>query len=308
MKIIKYIAMGCVAFVFFVYLTFPYGQLTQWIEMQAATALGSPWSLAIGELSPKWLSVGVEAEGIELRRVAAGESRAKAVVTVDELALSTSLLGAATGSYALDADAIIGDGEINVGVQYAEGNKDVSVNFDELGLEDLRVIAELSGLRLGGRIDGSIDATQTGADVKGLNADVNLDFNAWQIMKGSKIVLGAMGEINFADLNLGAVPLSSEDGTSGVTATIAEGVVDIARLRLAGGDLGLELSGKVYLDAKPSNSRVNLKGKLMVSDSLKKALPMISILGQASPDDGSYALSLSGRASRLKKRIGSMSL
>ena len=90
--------------------------------------------------------------------------------------------------------------------------------------------------------------------------------------------------------------------------TIDKGAVNVDEFRLAGGDLGLDLKGKVFLSTVLSNYRLNLTGSFAISDKLGQAIPFLFMAEKQKQADGSYPLTITGRLSEPAIKVGTFTL
>jgi type II secretion system protein N len=88
--------------------------------------------------------------------------------------------------------------------------------------------------------------------------------------------------------------------------TRGQATVDI--FTFEGGDLELNLKGKIFLAASWQTYRLNLTGSFKMSEKLAEAFPFLFIIERQKQQDGSFPLAVSGRLTAPNIRIGTFSV
>lgn len=297
LRIVGYVVLGLVSFVFFLYWTFPYERLKDRVVTTLDQALQGNIGITIGALSPSVFS-GLALEGVTLIDRAAKEKEHQALLTIDEatvnIGILSSLLGSPKASFAVE----LAGGEIDGDFSQRDDVNVVAAEIDGLQLDQLPLLEAMTGLKLKGGMSGTIDLQVNPKQIKAAKGRVKMSLEDWRTQKGSKLKLGALGEI---DLGTNYTLTKSEGSSFDVE--LDRGTMQIKGFQLKGGDLEIQLTGQIFLEQKFPNSRCNLKGSIKLSEKMQEIIP-VAMLGPASPDDGSYPIELSGRLDQLRKRIG----
>lgn len=299
-KLLLYVGCFGLALLAFLYWTFPYEALKGRLITMAEQGLGGDLQVSIGAIDSHWIT------GVELHGLAITDQREKKPVTwlqVEDMSVHVGLLSLLTGRPQARFAMEFPEGEIDGRYVRHNGGQSVVVHCDEVGLAPFGLIPATTGLKLGGLLNGDVELSIDARQLKAAQGAIALAFQDWKILKGSQLKLGSLGTLNLSELNIESLLLSrSED--SGLELAIENGVATVNTLRLKGGDIEVDLTGKIFLEQPFANARVNLKGTVKFSEKMSQVFP-VQMLGAANPDDGSYALELSGRVNALQKRIGS---
>lgn len=299
-KILCYAGLFGLTLLCFLYWTFPFEALKGRLITMVEQSLGGDLQVSIGAVDSHWIT------GVELHELAITDQREKKPVTwlrVEAMSVHVGLFSLLTGQPRARFDMDFPEGDIGGSVARQNGGQSMAVHFDEVGLEPFGLIPATTGLKLGGMINGDVECALDARQMKATQGAIALTFQEWKILKGSQLKLGSLGTLDLSELNIESLILSrSED--SGLELAIENGVATVNVLRLKGGDIEVDLTGKLFLEQPFANSRVNLKGTVKFSEKMTQVFP-VQMLGAANPDDGSYVLELSGRVNALQKRIGS---
>jgi type II secretion system protein N len=285
-------------FLFFLYRTFPYGQLKGRFLTAAEQAFGGDFRLEVGELAPSWFT-GVELIDVTFSKVdASGHSL---WLKAEEVSVRVGLISLLTGSPSASFAAQLGEGDIEGDITVEDDLTVVEIDFDEVPLSSLMLFSSMSGLQLEGRLDGECAIEANPSNVKATKGSLSLQLIDWRIKEGSKLKLGPMGEMELEESYTLA-----KGNTSGIDISIDRGQVRVDRLRLQGGDLQIDVNGQIFLETKVENSRLTIKGSVGLSDKLQKLVP-VALLGPSNPDDGSFPFEVSGRFAQLRTKLGKLS-
>lgn len=298
LKWLGYLVLGCVAFLCFLYWTFPYDTLGTRLTTAVERQMGGGWKLGIGELEPYWLT-GVQLHDVTLTR--RGDEQPVPWFHASEMTVRVGVFSLLFGQPKAKFEAELAHGEISGAVQMEDEINRVWVELDDVDLRDYGFIRDASGLNMHGEMSGTIDVALNPQQLKSMDGRIDIALNEWRILKGSKIKLGPMGDM---DLDEGYV-LSKKEGSM-IRMEIEGGKVDVRAIRLQGGDIGVDLTGQLFLEQKMANARVNLKGKATFSAKLADLLPE-PLVGPPDPEDASYHLELTGRLNQMQKRLGKLS-
>lgn len=171
LRMTGYVTFFFFSFVTFVYLTFPYDRVRDFVVHQVELAMPGS-ELEIVSLEPAWLT-GIEAHGVRLRLPAepepprpAGAAGAEArrpprpSVTIPYLYARASilsyLLGTTEVAFEVEVD---GGGTIEGVVSDTEGSSHVQAHVEAVDLRRIGVLRHFLGISLGGVVTGDIDLT-----------------------------------------------------------------------------------------------------------------------------------------------------
>lgn len=298
LRYIAYLILFAVSFVVFLYWLFPYEVLRDRIAGMIERQSGGALQVTIDELEPYWFT-GVDISNLLLE--APGPEGTMTILKLRRAQARAGLFSLLFGSPDVAFDLEIGrQGEISGFTATSAESVELDLELDDLNLGEIGLIRRATGLILSSRIDGSIDlAIDRGRPVR---SEGRIDLDPRDIaIQPSTVRLGEM-----------EIPLPQLDVTKGrgsaIKMEMGKGVVTVEQFKLAGGDLELELSGKVFLSTRPENYRLNLNGSFKPSQKLGDVLPFLFIVEKQQREDGSYPLSITGRLSRPAVKIGTFSL
>jgi len=297
LKYIAYIALFVFSFLLFLYWTFPYNILKDRIISGIEGSLGGNMMVSVKELSPYWFT-GVSISGLKVK--SAGGGPGAELVTFDEMQVRVSVLSALFGSPRVKFNLDTGKGEISGVVRRGEGEMDVDVDIDNLDFKSFKIITAKTGLKLSSKIDGDIKLkVDTQRPIRSIGS-ISLDLGDLKI-GAADIKLGEM------ELPLPELILSKRRGSE-IKLEVGKGTLQFKSFKLTGGDLELDLSGKVFLSNNVENYRFNLTGSFKASAKLSEALPFLFIVEKQKREDGSYPISITGRLIRPSIKIGTFNL
>lgn len=287
---------GVVAFGIFLYWSFPFdalqGRLGKFLEQQ----LGGHYAVTLGTIESHWLS------GVDLHDVTISPRGTpdEPTLKLPRLRLRVALTSLLFGSPAVAFTADLEHGRISGRGAQSEEGPVVELALDAVELQQFGFLEAATGLKLAGRVDGDVALTVNPRQVKAIDGTIDLHFAEWKVRKGSSVLqkFGTMFGIALDDEHR----LSGKDG-SGMQIKIEKGTATVTSLKLADGDLGIDLSGQVFLQRPFEASRLNLKGELQLSEKLKKLLP-VAMLGTPT-ERGGFPVEVSGQLSRGQGKLGS---
>lgn len=287
LKVLKWIGYGLfflLALVLFVRFTFPTNQARELVKSRLAEATGAERvelaDLGITGLFPS----GVTLEGLEVElppiKVKTPERGVDIEgptrrISVEELSVSGSLMGLASGSYDVEFDGKVQGGEIAGGrfVQEKGGPAALEVaeiKGVELGAEGL--LATLTGFdivgTLGGKVKLDVPATEsegkTTLQLSELTGEIELELSDAQILQPiiDTVMQREQVRMAFTDTRLGTVRLrlKAEGGAGGALAADAKAgapkrtVIDIEEITIEGGDIEVAVAPKATITMLPGQS------------------------------------------------------
>jgi len=254
-----YTAYFTVCFLIGCYLTFPYGRVRDWLQEQAFAASGGAAELQIGELEPSWVT-GVELADVRYIRGAGTGGGEPNVVEFDELTVRASALAALVGALTVSFSGEGGGGTVD-GVFSKDGDA-MSINAEFEGLDVGAVgLTSVAGLPLRGGLTGLVDI-EIPEDIKEMSGSVDLAVEGLMLGDGK-------AKLKVPGMRQGFTLERIEAGKLDIEATVADGVLELKKVRAQGKDLSLDASGSVRLASKFSRSRMDLTVEAGFSDAYK---------------------------------------
>ncbi len=251
-------------FLLFVYLTFPYDRLRDYIVSRVEDPPGAvlPPSrrpkLRVGELYPSWLT-GVTLKKIEVTQPPAQPSGEPITLAFDELTLRISPLRLLFGTTRLAFGGEVGDGEVDGVYTSKEGYTEVEFEADALDLR--RTLPDgVKGMPIFGNLTGEGEVVLT-EDPKDSVGSVALAISHAAFGDGK-------AEVKLKGTGFAIDKVRAGDLT--VKAAIENGVARIQELRSTGGDLQASGKGTVRLTQPLKLSSPDVLLRLKLTDDYQK--------------------------------------
>lgn len=296
-RLLGYAVFFLITFIFFLYLLFPYGLIQERLISAVQQQLGSQTEVTVESFRPYRFS-GIAMKGLSVRLLDPVNPRQ--LLKIQECHGRVSLFSLIFGRPRINFSVQTGKGSLSG--QYAQGSESDSLFFDlnNVDLASFPFLANTLSVPMTSQIDGAID--------------MELDKQRWTRSSG-KIALDfrSLG-ISETELSFQGQPFTVPQITlakgrkSGLQATLNKGVLSLEGLRFEGGDLGLQLAGKILLSDQSADYRLNLTGSFSATEKLNQALPFLFIIEKQRQPDGTYPLSLSGRVANPSVKIGNFTL
>lgn len=297
LRYISYLALFAALFVIFLYWVFPYDVLKDRILSDVERQLGGGLQVSAKSLEPHWFS-GVDVEGLVIE--GPGERGMVKLVKFRRVRARAALVPLIFGSVRAKFRIDIGKGEISGSAKVGEDTIAVKVEVDDLNFSDFAFIKERTGLNIVSRIDGNIDLAINRPQPVRSTGKMKLVFENLRI---------AQSQLNLGDLALEIPDLLFAKGKdSQIKVSLGKGTATFEDFAFKGGDLGLDLKGKVFLSSRVENYRLNLRGTFSVSQKFGEALPFLFIVDSQREEDGSYPIAVTGRLTRPSIKIGTFTV
>lgn len=297
-KYIAYAILFVVSFVIFLYWVFPYDSLKVRLISGIERQLGGSVEVEADELDTYWFT-GVEIEKLKFSlRDDAGNARQ--VLVLDEVRLRASLISLIFGSPRISYFIRAGDGEIEGRAHQTEDGFEFSAYFDNFNINTFKMLSTIYGLKLKGTIDGKVEMSLNQQRLVRTTGEIDLKLNNF-VLDQSEAHLGPM------DIPLPKL-LLTKGGGSQIKGKIDKGQVVLDSIAFKGGDLQLDISGKIFLSNTFANSRFNVRGSFKTSPVFDKAVPFLFIVEKQKKADGSYPLSITGRLTSPVIKVGTFTL
>jgi type II secretion system protein N len=312
LRYLGYPAFFTVFFLLFVYWTFPYDRLKEYLVHQAeaprATGAGtvapSGIALEIDELSPTFFP-GLTARGVRVTWLPQAQGQRPVIARIDRLTAHVSLLSLLFGKVNADLDIDGMGGTVEAHVEAALGGPRPGLRVLKLDARGVRA-GEIGPLVQG-----------VGLPVQGqLDARVDLSIPDGLINRGTGTATISIASLRVGDNvaqfqipGFGGVTIAQIDaGTLAGTVTIREGNATIERITARSREVNLALSGRVELRANPAETTINLLTRFQLTDAFRNkneqsgrimmVLDMVPDLRAARGADGMIGLRCRGTAGR----------
>ena len=295
---VGYAVLFCVCFLFFVYWMFPMDALKDRVIAEMEKGLGPSYEVSIDTLNTRWLS-GLKMKSFRLMKRDGGQ--VLPVWKAKEVKAGVSLFSLLFGGMKVYFDVEMEQGNLSGRLQRKGVNWFLRCDLSNVDLKDFPITKTAWGLNATSDVDGTIDFSYDPAQPLKTSGNVALKFNKLEFLD-SEIKLGEMGTFSLPSL------LFSK-GNSKFEAEINHGAMNLKGFQFAGGDLELNLAGKVYLAQTLDRYRLNLHGDFGMSPKLSEAISLVTaFIEKQKGDDGKYPLSITGPVSQPNIKIGAMSL
>ena len=300
-KVIKFfslIVLFVFSFLFFLYWMFPTEAVKERVIREVEKNLGPGFEIAIHSMDIG-LITGAKLHQVQLSKQVDGEIRP--LFKSDKVSLRVGLLSTLFGSYKFSFDILSGKGEISGSARQTQGAWDLSLDLDDVDLKDLAIVQETTGLNLQSHIDGTLKLNFNPKQPLRTTGDLVVQFNECSMEK-SDLKLGSFGSVPLPALVLAK-------GGSKFEAKVDKGAITLDAFDLKGGDLTVDLQGKVYLANDLSRYRMNLQGNFSMSPALAESLSLITaLIEKQKGEDGAYPLSLTGPFAKPNIKVGNFVL
>ena len=292
-----YIGLFCVSFVFFLYLTFPYGVLKEAVIAEISKV--TDYNIRVKELGPSLL-LGFDAEDITI-----GSKDGAYEVEIDELDLNVNILPLLIGRASVDVTIYSKDGGsldllaswslykmlmhqnfIPKIVELEAENFDVGA-LGSFGLQVYSQVANelirgtLAKIKIAGRLNGSLEIDLDVDDPTASSGEVNLS------------LVKAFLDLN--DKNLGVPKQDFKKAV--IQASLLKGALKIAPASgFVTQELSIDPKGSAEFRAPIAKSRLNLGVDVKISGKIRENFDFL--LNMAGGKDGMIAYNLSGTLDR----------
>ncbi|MBI1908903.1 MAG: type II secretion system protein GspN [Deltaproteobacteria bacterium] len=302
MKLFLRLALYGVTFFFFFLLflltLFPYDSIKGRITRELENGLGGAYQVTINKIRPFPLL------GVVLKNVQIKEARSQNdFIKLDKASLSLRLLPLLWGSVQTRFDAKIGKGELEGSFASGRNRYHVSLSLDGINLGELKSLATRYGLNLSSQISGQVDLELFPAEPIRNQGSVHLVLKELRLLE-SELKVGE-GEMAMS-FNLPPLQMAVNTVPSVIDMRMDKGNMEVKSFEFKGGDLELNLSGKLYIAQSLSNSRLNLKGSFGVNPAASSRLPFLVLIEKEKGSDGQFPLTVTGRVEKPSIQIGSL--
>lgn len=314
--------------VVFAKLTFPYNRLKDKLiaAFEAQQTGPDPMRLQIGDMSSYWLT-GIEAEDIRLIRKNPGPKAAPGaeegspegdgasspaasssagpagsasprkdepgVTTIDSAHASISLLRLLFGTVKVAFGADVADGDVSGTFLDTEESREVSIDLDDVGVSGIPMLADIVGLPMGGKVEGSVELVAPEQKLSKANGTIEL-----------KVVDLTVGDGKAKIRNTIALP-QLDAGELNLKAKITEGKLEIETFTVQGPDIDLKAEGAMRLRDPFEMSLAEITLEFKFQDAFKSKNDLTRGLFGAPNSPVPGAFDLDGKNRQAKRADGS---
>jgi type II secretion system protein N len=301
----------------FISWTFPYEKLkdrivTQFNVQQAKSR--NPQELQIDELDSSFIT-GVKAKGVRIISPPTEQGKAPSVITIDEARARISLLSLLIGNKSISFKVEAFDGIIKGDFFDSGKNREMEINFDNVDVARVDIIAANIGFPLDGKLNGSIKLTMPEGKASKANGTIDLEIKEMNAgnAKELPIKLPTGGTFKLPRLKVGTFNINGE---------AKDGVLKVTKIVAQGGDVDISGDGRVQLREVANDAHLDVNLKFKINDAYRKKTDVTKSLfgepGSKSPalidldpkmknakgSDGFYALRVGGTLGKPDVRPG----
>lgn len=299
---ILYLGAGVLFFLFWLVWVFPTDALKSRILTEIENRTQGRYKIDVGQLD---MSLFGSLTFKDLKVSEGVGDQEKLLLKTPKLKLGFSPLGMMSQKMDFDYYVQGSKGDLE-GTYRQEGDETkFSATFDEFPLADLGFISAKAKVPFTGTVEGDIDLSLHRADPAKNSGNIDL-----------KLINLAMGATRLAldpsapesAMEIPPIKLSGAKD-SVILGEVQKDSLEVKSVTLKGGDLELNLSGRVSLQAvKPADYRLALQGQFSLTEALAKALPFLFIIEQQKNPQGVYPLNITGRLAKPSIRVGTFNL
>jgi type II secretion system protein N len=171
LKIVGYVVLGMVTFVYGLHLTFPYDR----VKDKGVEALSSRYDVSVGSVERGWLPGDFSMVNVILRIRPAKPGEIAKVIKIDRLDVDIGILSMIGGKVDVGIDAKLGPGSIRGTVSISKARLVVAMASKNLSLSDVPGLASIIGMPMGGRGNVTARLDLPGGDWRKANGRLSIE-------------------------------------------------------------------------------------------------------------------------------------
>lgn len=300
MKILRmggYVLLFLLSFLLFLYWMFPYDVVKERIETTIEQQIGGGVEVTIAEFEPYFFS-GIEVHDVNVRSFSGSEE--VPLLKIDRARARLAILPKLFGKTRVRFSITLGEGSIRGSAAQGAEFLDIDLDLSEVDLASVQLLASRLGLQIASRIDGTVELSIDRERPLRSTGKIDLVFD--------DLSLGA-SELKVAGAGIPIPAMVLAHGRESVlSSSLGKGALSFDTFKLSGGDLGLDVKGKIFLSNTVENYRLNLNGSFSASEKMNEALPFLFIVEKQRRPDGSYPITITGRAARPSIKVGTFTI
>jgi len=302
LRIILYTGAFFFFFVFFLYATFPDEVLKNFVLSKIEDALGQQYRIKVNKMSAG-LIFGFSFKGVEVTDQSSAQPTV--LLKATKVSLNPSLLAILQKNAKFNFDVVVGKGEVSGRYYNSSSESELRLDFDELNLKELgssggnNLISHFEG-----KLDGKFYTDFYSNNPSKSNGEIRLNF----IDFGTLAFQVPMSpDMPGSEMEIPAIKLSTGKNSK-LVATYAKQDWSIEELIFTGGDLELNLKGKITPGMHIEDYMIDLSGVAKIKGENLQKLPILALLESQREADGTYKLQLSGKLIKPSVTVGTFRL
>lgn len=304
----------CFGFFFltFLYVTFPYERLAEFIEAQAEAPRVSPsgrvvpstMHLSIGKLGPTFFP-GLRAQDVTVTMLPQRPGETSTTMHIDTAVVHVSFFGLlarkANVSFALEGLGGTIDGSVSTAI-VREGNPLREVNLTLAGVRvgEIAPLRAMVGLPMGGTMSGTVEIHMPDGEANQTEGAVHLTAERLTLGDGhAQYMIPHFGGVTIEQIRAGRLDLNMN---------IRRGVATFERVGSHSEEMDLQIDGRVQMRPNLAESTLNLgvrfrltdvyRNKSEVAGRILSVMDMVPDLRRARRPDGMLSLRCTGNFDR----------
>ncbi len=297
-----YVVGGIFFFVFWLIVLFPTDVVKSRVINQIENQTHGRYKIDIKDLSLTMFG------NLKLKEVKVSEgvgSEQKVLFKAPKVKLIVSYLSLLSSKIESDFKITGTKGDVDGSIHQDGDEFGIYLDFDDYSLADVGWLTAKSKVPLKGVLDGVFDIHINRVDPLQDTGKVDLKLINFATQATTISFDPSSPE---ATVPIPSIKLSGSKGSL-LQGDVKRGALEVNSFLLNGGDIQLDLKGRVLLQAKTvGDYRLNLQGVFSIADPVMKALPIAFLLESQKTPKGDYPLSISGRVGKPAIRIGTFNL
>lgn len=285
---------GIFAFVFFLFLFFPFELLIQNFLAKIEAKTNGAWRVTVGKIEAGVIFKSVFRD-FQLHQVV--EGRDEILLDFPEVKVGLSYLPMMTGTIRASFEALGKKGKMEGDLLFSSGEYRLDTEMSGIQFADIRYLSTWLKVPLDGILDGTLDVTIYPGQVVKNRGIIDLK------LKNLKIFPTRITPYPGFDLELPETVFSDEKGGV-IKIEMNQGKLELKEVSFPGEDVILNLKGKIQLNKKIDLSRLAINGRFSLSKKMQEVLPFVVMIESQKTGDGSYPLTLSGRFNKPRVQVG----
>ncbi|MFC1890351.1 type II secretion system protein GspN, partial [Thermodesulfobacteriota bacterium] len=280
------VLMGFVLLPVFLYLTFPYDQLNEFITKQTEPYLPG-FDLSIGRIRPYRLT-GFEIKNILIQKSEGEKGASAPILNLQKLRFRCEILPLVARTIRIPLSSRLYKGTLDGRVARKSEDYTISAEMKEVDLAAYLPLKEIFGISIGGIVSGKTSLKLPDSNPAKLNGTIDLSVK--DITVGESTVHGFTLPAIQADQLNGRILLANGKGT-------------FKDCVLTSSDLEGELTGNIFLSNRIERSTLKLNLKFKLSGDLQKNFGSLLAAIRKPDSSGYYNLSIIGTLSNPRMNL-----
>ncbi len=311
LKIIVTFFLGLFAFVFFLLAFFPLRPIFNHFLAGMESLTQGQYRIAVERMEPSLIFDSVFEGVVVSRKTKAGFED---FIAIEKMDVDVSLFSLITKTVNLDFEADLAGGSIAGTLKAVDAKNQIDVKLDDLKLAEMPQLKDpLASLGVfftpEADLAGDVFLSFSAQGLRDAEAEFNLKLKKFKLNQ-TQVRLSndpAAKPLDFSNLEL-----STAENPAILQGSLVNAQIRIHEFKIPGPDLDLELKGKFSLKEEKNDTitlvRSDIKGRFALSEKVRTAAPIVSLLDAQKGADGYYPLTISGKLDKPGLKIGEMDL